>query len=158
MKIRNNVFDWILDGITAAICVISAAILAVRWNRLPNQVPNHYRMDGTVDGYAGKGMLIVLMVVICISAVLLTVLLRFPKFWNLPCEVTEQNSFVVYRITKYWLSIIRVILIISLSSLVLFPAFSKPLPSWYTWAEVGIITVVIVAGLVVTNVKAKQYH
>ena len=157
MKIENNVIDWILDGITAAICFFTALFLLLRWSKLPEQVPSHYKMDGSVDGYSGKSSLIILLAVACLAGIIFTILLRFPKTWNLPCKVTENNSYIVYRITKYWLSIVRIILTASLASLVWFVCMLKPLPSWWNWAELGSLMTVSVIGILVTNAKAKKY-
>ncbi len=116
-----------LYRVTTAICVImlAAATLFVlmRWQQLPEQIPTHYNFAGEVDGYGGKGSLIIMMVLSWIVFFTLTISIRFPEKWNMPVEVTEENRARLFAITrammeavKFFVTLLFVVLFVSMAA------------------------------------------
>ena len=147
-----------MDGITAALTLAAIVLVAVRWNRIPKRIPMNYSFDGQITSYGGKGSLILLLVILIAEAVGLTLVIRFPKCWNLPCTVTDNNRYIVYRTTKTWISIVRIILLLAIFLLLVYSVCGRKLPAWYTPVELILIFGVIIAGLVVICVRGAKYR
>ena len=62
------------------------------------EVPTHFQMDGTVDGYGSPATLLILPVVMLFCNVMMSVILHFmnPKSWNMVVKPTEANALYLY--------------------------------------------------------------
>ncbi len=61
------------------------------WGHLPAQVPKHYGITGAPDDYGGKSTIIALPAVTILLYGLLTALSFFPRAFNYPVAVTDEN-------------------------------------------------------------------
>ena len=69
------------------------------YNSIDNNalVPIHYNFFGEVNGWDGRFFLWVLPLVGLAFYIGLSILQRFPKIYNYPCKVTEENEDYIYR-------------------------------------------------------------
>ncbi len=156
MKIKNNVFDWILTGLSAAICVASAILLAVRWEKIPEKVASHYSLQGTADGMADKSMLIGLVAMSTVMMVMLQLISHFPKLWNFPIKITDRNVEIVYRLGKYMMEGMMFLIVLMLCSFSMLQAFELAVPFWFWWVSLGLIiggTLVFTVVITVVGLK-----
>ena len=130
MKIKNNVVDWIFTGLTAAVCLITGVLLAVRWDKIPAEINTHFTMDGTPNGSSGKYMLIVLLGIAVGLFVIFLVVGHFPQAWNMPVKVTDGNRYIVYRLGKYMMDFEQLFITGLLCVFILLTAFQMTTPSW----------------------------
>jgi uncharacterized membrane protein len=72
------------DGLTWLVVLWQIAYVRLVWGRLPARLPSHFGWDGQPNRYAGRGIVWVLVGVSALVCVLLTVLERFPRVFNLP--------------------------------------------------------------------------
>lgn len=82
----------IIVQIAATIFVLATALLLWRtWPQLPETVPTHFGFSGQPDAWGSKNTLLLLPIVSALLYLLLTVLLFFPKIWNLPYRYNADN-------------------------------------------------------------------
>ena len=116
-----------LYRVTTAICLLLLAtatlFVLMRWQQLPEQIPTHYNFAGEVDGYGGKGSLILLMFLSWVVFFILTISIRFPEKWNMPVEVTDENKSRLYAITrammeaiKFFVTLLFVVVFVSMAA------------------------------------------
>ena len=72
MSLFNPKKEWILWVLIIAPVLYTVYI----WNQLPDQIPTHWNFKGEIDGYGGKGTMILLP---CINVFLYLLMLFIPK-------------------------------------------------------------------------------
>ena len=155
MRIANNTVDWILKAVAFLCCAATALIVAVRWNKLPDKIPTHFELNGEPNGFGGKGMLIVLLVVMVAITGLMYLSEMFPKMWNLPVKITDSNREFVYRTVKYFMEVETIIMITFLAGPIIAIVFSKTYPGWIIFIQLGVFTVAFIATMVFIAVKGR---
>lgn len=155
MRIANNTVDWILKAVAFLCCAATALIVAVRWNKLPDKIPTHFELNGEPNGFGGKKMLIVLLVVMVAITGLMYLSELFPKMWNLPVKITDSNREFVYRTVKYFMEVETIIMITFLAGPIIAIVFSKTYPGWIIFIQLGVFTVAFIATMVFIAVKGR---
>lgn len=155
MRIKNNVVDWISLGLSVAAFVIAGLFLAIRWKEIPDKVATHFRINGQVNGYSEKSTLIFFLVIIAVLIIIFQISLFFPGMWNFPITITDGNRYIVYRLAKYMLDMMQVIITVSFSAMLVLMASGKELPNWLTFAELGVLLGGALIWTIVICVKGK---
>lgn len=79
---------------------------------LPERIPTHFGAGDHPDGWGGKeGSLLMLPIMSVVLYVGITILERFPWFYNHMVEITEENAAYQYklgRLTLEWLKFIAI--------------------------------------------------
>ena len=100
MKLKYTKAQLIIETIGIIALLGMIVFVALKWNNLPSQIPAHYNAKGVVDRWGGKNQILFLPIVSVFLYVLLTVVAFFPKSWNMPTKVTEENKTAVYNCMK----------------------------------------------------------
>ena len=155
MRIANNTVDWVLKAVAFLCCAATALIVAVRWNKLPDKIPTHFELNGEPNGFGGKKMLIVLLVVMVAITGLMYLSEMFPKLWNLPVKITDSNREFVYRTVKYFMEVETIIMITLLAGPIIAIVFSKTYPGWIIFLQLGVFTVAFIATMVFIAIRGR---
>ncbi len=92
IKLEWTFIDRILE-ITGWVAMVGIWILTiVNYPGLPDTIPTHFNALGQVDGYGGKGTLLILPLIVTLVVVGLTILNRFPAIFNFPVKITHENA------------------------------------------------------------------
>jgi uncharacterized membrane protein len=83
----------------------------VYMNRLPDEIPVHFKLSGQPDRYSEKGSLWIFPLVSLFLYAALTAVNRFPHVFNYPVKVTEENAERLYRIGTRTLRILKTLLV-----------------------------------------------
>ena len=100
MKFKYTKAQLVIETIGIIALLGMIVFVAFKWNNLPSQIPAHYNAQGAVDRWGGKNQILFLPVVSVFLYVLLSVVSFFPKSWNMPTKVTEENKTAVYNCMK----------------------------------------------------------
>lgn len=83
------------------------------YTNLPDTIPIHYNGVGQADGFGGKGNILTLPLIATILFIGLTILNKFPHFFNYPTNITADNALRQYtnatRLIRYLKFIIVII-------------------------------------------------
>jgi uncharacterized membrane protein len=71
------------------LCVCTS--LPANWNYLPARVPVHFGLNGHPDGFGSKSLLLFLPATGVFLYLVLTIVARFPAYFNFPVPVTDGN-------------------------------------------------------------------
>ena len=85
------------------------AYTASVWSTLPERVPTHFGVSGAVDAWGGRLSVLILPLVGSSLYLVLSVLQRFPRFYNYPVRVTAQNAATLYRLGRQLLLWVKVL-------------------------------------------------
>ena len=143
MNIKNTLADTVMEYICRILLIGTLIYLIVRWNVIPDQIPIHYNAAGDIDGWGGKGMVWLLVVISWGLYLGITFVGRFPELWNTGVKITKKNKEKVYRLIKYLIGTSKLILISVFTLLIVFSTLAKPLPLWFA----GIYLAILIADM-----------
>ena len=139
MKIKDNIFDKVMEGVCLA-CVLGVTLyLIFGWSKIPEQIPMHYDWAGNIDRWGSRSELIIMPIMLWFMYGLMTVVGKFPQLWNTGVTVTEENRFRVYRTVKYMLETIKLIVILDFVYLTIQPLTGKNMPVWFLPVMLGLV-------------------
>ena len=88
-------------GVAAPVLLLGTIVyLLLRLPHLPALIPSHYNAAGEIDGYSGRGSLLVMPVIGLVTVAVIAVTARFPKSWNTGVRLTAINRVRVYRLMR----------------------------------------------------------
>lgn len=90
------------------------------WSQLPDVIPVHFGMDGTANGWSGKGTLFWLSGFSILSYIGISVIASFPETFNYVWPITEQNAESQYLLARKFLRALK----LELAVLMFFAAWS----------------------------------
>jgi len=108
MKLKYTKTQIVIEAIGIIILLGMIIFVAAKWNNLPQQIPAHYNAEGVVDRWGGKSEMLFLPIVAVFLYGLITGASLFPKSWNMPTKVKDENKTEVYSCMKTMLIIMKV--------------------------------------------------
>ena len=135
-----------IAGILAPLILLGAIvyILAV-WHTLPEKVPTHYNFAGEIDGYGGRGSLLLMPVIGLATDLTVAVCGRFPKSWSTGVRVTVLNRVRVYRVLRDMMADLRLSCALAFAG---FAVYQASLPEHFSGNVTGIMLILIFAPIV----------
>ena len=97
---KKEILYIIMTIIGGLVLLGTTVYVMISWTQMPEQIPLHYDFSGNVTDYGGKTALIPILAITWFIFILMTVLVKFPKAWNIPVTVTKENFERVYSITR----------------------------------------------------------
>lgn len=91
-----------------ALCFLLIYLVS-NWSSIPARIPSHYDMNGVITAWSSKSSLLLLPVISLAIYALLTVVLFFPKTWNIPVKITDENRARVYAVTRSMLCVLKLL-------------------------------------------------
>ena len=135
-----------IAGILAPLILLGSIVyILIIWHRLPEQIPTHYNFAGEIDGYGGRGTLLLMPVIGLVTDLTVAVCGRFPKSWNTGVRVTALNRARVYRLVRDLMADLRLSLAVSFAG---FGIYAATLPEHFSGNVTGIMLILIFAPLV----------
>lgn len=106
IKIKKSRFEIMLDifGILSFLSIGAYCIYI--WPSLPDRVPMHYDMSGNIDGWGGKGSILIMPIIGGLMWILLTILERFPHIHNYS-GLTEENVERLYKNSRLLVNVMK---------------------------------------------------
>jgi uncharacterized membrane protein len=92
--------DISAEVLALAALVCSAVIRFLIVPKLANVIPTHFDASGAADLWGPKTTIYPLFYIVIWTYVGLTILSRFPHFFNYPWPITEENAQAQYRIAR----------------------------------------------------------
>jgi uncharacterized membrane protein len=117
LKIPLTLPEIVIEGICVLSLLGAALFMLLNYNDLPNRIPSHFGFSGQVDGWGGKGGLIVLLIANMGLYVSLTVLGIFPHTFNYLCEITDDNAEFQYTNARTLIRLVKTEISLMLSYL-----------------------------------------
>ncbi len=139
VKITSSLADKIMQTICLVLMVGVTVYLIAGWTSFPDQVPMHYGGSGEIDRWGAKGEIILIVLLWWGMYLVLSAVERFPQIWNTGVRVTLQNQEKVYRILKYMIVTLKLIVTIFFAVLIVYITVCRPLGGWYTPAFVAVV-------------------
>ena len=104
--------DKILEIAGWVLVIFIWAMTILKYPSLPESIPMHFNASGQVDGYGGRGTILLLPVLSAILFGGLTILNKYPHIFNYPVPVTDENAERQYRYATRLIRYIKLILVL----------------------------------------------
>ncbi len=122
--------------LSPALLLGTVVYILIRWPHLPEQIPLHYNIAGEIDGYGGRGMLLLMPVIGLVSDAVVALAGRFPKSWNTGTKITLFNRVRVYRLVRDLLAELRLCMAIFFAG---FAVYQSLLPEHFNGNVMGVL-------------------
>ena len=111
---KKTKYEKILEAISIVALFCSSYPLLF-YSKLESSVliPVHYDIYGVVDRWGPRHSLWILQLIPLILYFGLSILQQYPKIYNYPCKVTEQNANYLYRMGVQLIRHVKVFVILS---------------------------------------------
>lgn len=155
MKLKYTKLQIAIEvlGLIALLGMI--AFVALKWNNLPSKIPMHYDAQGAVNKWGGKNEILLMPVISVVLYVLISVVSFFPKSWNMPTKVREENKLEVYSSMKTMLILMKAELVAVFFYITYKMAMQAALEPWFLPAFLVITIGTVVLFSVRTVEKSK---
>lgn len=144
--LKRNLYR-VINVICVLLLAAATLFVLMRWQQLPEQIPTHYNFAGEVDGYGGKGSLILLIVMSWVVFFILTISIRFPEKWNMPVEVTDENKSRLYAITRAMMEIVKFFVTLLFVILFVSMAASATVSQWVIIVMTAAVLLTVIVGI-----------
>ena len=135
-----------IAGILAPLMLLGSIVyILIIWHTLPEQIPTHYNFAGEIDGYGGRGSLLLMPVIGLVTDLTVAVCGRFPKSWNTGVRVTVLNRVRVYRLVRDLMADLRLSMALAFAG---FSVYTATLPERFSGNVTGIMLILIFAPIV----------
>lgn len=155
MKIKLDTSDKVFEVASILFVLATAVIVAVSLPGLPDEVPNHFDMDGKPNQYGSKNFLWVTVVISVFIYTLLGIISMFPESFNYPSQKNDKES--QYKLGVKLLRSMRacVLLFITILTVIMVQS-AKTGTAKGMWGVVGIVPAFLLINLIWFFVKWKK--
>ena len=154
-KLKFTRFQKWIELLAIAVLFILFAFLVSNWSSIPARIPSHYDASGLIDGWGSKNSLLLLPLVCLVMYALLTVVSFFPKTWNVPVKLTDENRLRVYTVTRSLLCVLKAVLLLNFTFIEISMVKMQPLGAWFIFLTMGGVLGTLI-GFIVKIVKVSK--
>lgn len=154
-KLKFTRFQKWMELLSAAVLFFLFSFLVSNWSGLPDRIPSHFDASGLIDGWGSKNSLLLFPVVSLMMYALLTVVLFFPKTWNVPVKLTDENRQRVYIVTRSLLCVLKAVLLLNFTFIEISMVKMQPLGAWFIFLIMGGVFATL-AGFIIKIIKASK--
>lgn len=139
MKIKNNRIDLLMEAICLILLIGITLYLGINWSSFPDKIPAHYDWAGNIDRWGSKGELLIVPIMSWFLYLMITALEQIPMLWNTGVQVTVENMGRVYRVLKYMIKSLKMIMVMDFTYLTVNSLSGKPLSGWFTLIVMAVL-------------------
>lgn len=136
---QKHSLDKLMNRLSLALLLGTAAFLIVYWHRIPEEVPMHFNAAGEIDRCGSKSGLIVLPVISWMSYGLLTVVEQILGSWNTVVKGAGENRAQIYILLAHLISTQKLLFMAMFACVTLCCALTLPLPVWFSPLILGLV-------------------
>ncbi len=128
--------------ISIVLIVLYIVFLVIGWKSFPAEVPTHFNAPGVADKFGAKSSLWIDPAAMIGLFLLLAIVERFPKIWNIPAEVIEDDTEGVLNTCFLMFGILKIAIIL-VCACAGFMCIFQGFPSWPMNVAIGVVLITI---------------
>ncbi len=134
-----------IAGLLAPLILLGTLVyILIVWHTLPEQIPTHYNAAGEIDGYGGRGTLLIMPIIGLVTDLAVALTARFPKSWNTGVRVTVLNRARVYRLVRDLIAELRLAMALLFGG---FAIYQAALPEHFKGWIFAVLTLLVLLPL-----------
>ncbi len=107
LTIEPTGFDRTLEALAVAGIISLWVVVLLKYSTLPERIPTHFNFKNEVDGYGSKDSILLLPIIGSAIYILLSVINKFPHFFNYPTPITEENALRQYQLATRLIRLLK---------------------------------------------------
>lgn len=111
LRLPYNIFQKILEVVTMVLLLCQIVYVAVRYSKIADKIPTHFDFAGNPDSWGSKSTVFILLGMTIFLYAIMTVCMFFPKIWNVPVKVTEENRRRIFNYVANMVLLIKLIIV-----------------------------------------------
>jgi len=131
MKTRYTLFQFVLEVVGVVLLVLYIAFIIGSWGNLPDKIPAHFNAAGIVDRWGNKSEMIILPVITALTYAGMSIIMFFPKTWNVPKARSVENSYYVYSTIKTMMIFLKSEIVATFFFISYYSTKGSNLPVWF---------------------------
>lgn len=157
MKLKYNTVQVILEvvGLLSITAMIIYSFIAYAY--APETIPVHFGADGVANSWAEKRTIFLMPAFSVILYIIISAVAFYPSSWNMPVEITENNSEKVYSAVKTMVLAMKFLIICIFFYIMYIMAQAKNLPISFLFVSLSVFAVTITFFIVYTIYVGKKY-
>ena len=157
ISIPYTYFDLIVEIAGLAAILSMWIVFIVTYSGLPDLIPTNYNFSGQAYNFGDKSFIIKFPVIATVLFVGMTILSRFPRIFNYPVVITENNAFFQYSNMARMVRCVNLSIVLVFLFVVLQPVLytSENIGIWCTFLllAIALITLILVIYFMVKSFK-----
>ena len=105
LVIKKTGIERVLDVTTCMLFIISTLYFTQQWMTLPHEIPIHFNMKGEPDGWGGKWIMWIPLLIAPILWIGLSILEKYPHTYNY-LNLNVDNAERQYKNARFMVNII----------------------------------------------------
>lgn len=99
--------DIAAEAAAGLVLIFIWALFIKNYSTLPEHVPTHFNYKGEADGFGDKSSLYIIPIIASILTIGMAILSRYPRLFNYPVKITEENAAYQYMLASRMIRVIK---------------------------------------------------
>lgn len=112
---KHTTYNRITEVFTFLCWGLSWLFPLLNYAHLPEKIAIHYNLAGQADGWGSRETVWILPAIASLLYIALSVLQRFPRVYNYPVRITEENRQTIYRLGTDLMRYIKAVVVVLFS-------------------------------------------
>lgn len=106
LTLKKTPLEFIFDGVTVVLFMVSVMYLLSQWSSLPAKVPTHYNAVGDVTRWGSKWGMLTTPIIAIVMWISMTVLEKYPHVYNY-LRLTKENVRAQYVNARQMVNVLK---------------------------------------------------
>ena len=148
MEMKYTRLQKIIEAIGIIITIVYIIYFITSFGNFPDRTPAHYDFAGEVTRYSSKYEMLLMPILGVLLYAGITLLQKYPKAWNVPIKVTEENEEQAYSILRTGIIVTKVQMIGIFALISYYSSNMKSIPVYMSVLFILVPIITIIIGLI----------
>ena len=121
----------LLELLTFVALLSFILFFARQWQTISEPLPSHFGFSGQPNAWGDKSSLLVSLIIGMAIYILLSVIELFPRIWNFPVQLTEQNREKLVAIALDMFILLKLVIVLAFGMINYWTITAHALPVWF---------------------------
>ena len=103
----------------------------IRWPLIEGTIPTHFNFSGQPDAWGDKSSLLVVLIISLVIYLLITAVELFPRLWNFPVALTDNNRQTLVAMSLDLLIMIKLLVVLVFALIAYWSITIQQMPVWF---------------------------
>ena len=121
----------LLELLTFVALLSFILFFTLQWQTISEPLPSHFGFSGQPNAWGDKSSLLVSLIIGMAIYILLSVIELFPRIWNFPVQLTEQNREKLVAIALDMFILLKLVIVLAFGMINYWTITAHALPVWF---------------------------
>ena len=121
----------LLELLTFVALLSFILFFALQWQTISEPLPSHFGFSGQPNSWGDKSSLLVSLIIGMAIYIMISVIELFPRIWNFPVQLTEQNREKLITIALDSFILLKLVIVLAFGMINYWTITAHALPVWF---------------------------